>query len=133
MDDDEYSPNLADFFYHIAGDKTGYSASLESLFICYTLARGLQLESTKPRRPGLPLELILRITRYAGFIDANPDPTLTLDVNKPFVTPHTTSKLYGSSDLSRTHILSMARIHLVPSSTERPEYLDSRTRDVSSK
>ncbi|KAG8690255.1 hypothetical protein FRC08_010587 [Ceratobasidium sp. 394] len=112
MDDDNV-PTLADFFFHNVGDEASYSSSLEGLFVCYTLTRGLQLEGTSPRRPAPPLELILRITRFAGYMDANPDPSLTLDVDQydDFFSPPMTC---SSPPLSRKHITSMARIHLVP-------------------
>ncbi|KAG8715928.1 hypothetical protein FRC08_010012 [Ceratobasidium sp. 394] len=112
MDDDNV-PNLADFFFHNAGDEASYSSSLESLFVCYTLTRGLQLGGTNLRRPALPLELILRITRFAGYMDANPDPSLTLDIDQygDFCSP---SRSCSSPPLSRKHITSMARIHFVP-------------------
>ncbi|KAG9099525.1 hypothetical protein FS749_001081 [Ceratobasidium sp. UAMH 11750] len=118
MDDDDNLPTLADFFFH-AGDKTSYSSSLEGLFVCYTLTRGLQLEGTNPRRPALPLELILRITRFAGYMDAKPDPSLTLNVDRP-------DKVFWfcSPPLSRKHLTSMARIHFVPLQVKkRPKLL----------
>ncbi|KAG8715929.1 hypothetical protein FRC08_010013 [Ceratobasidium sp. 394] len=119
MKNDDNLPTLADFFFHNAGDETSYSSSLEGLFVCYTLTRGLQLEGTNPRRRALPLELILRITRFAGYMDANPDPSLTLNVDQydfslPFMN-------FCSPPLSRKHITSMARIHFVSQvSEERP-------------
>lgn len=116
MEDDENFPSLANFYFHIIGDKTAHSSTLDDLFVCYTLARGLQLESLSPRRPALPLEIILRITRFAGFMDVTPDHALTLDVTTPFqLSNDYSSKSYISPKLSRTHLLSMARIHLVPS------------------
>ncbi|KAG8703796.1 hypothetical protein FRC09_003934 [Ceratobasidium sp. 395] len=113
MDDESNLPDLADFFFHNCGDKTSYSSSLEGLFVCYTLTRGLQLEGVNPRRPALPLELILRITRFAGYMDANPDPSLTLDINLPDDFIDELRPNYHSPPLSRRHIASMARIHIV--------------------
>lgn len=124
MEDDDNFPPLADFYFHTVGDKTVYSSTLDDLFVCYALARGLQLESTNPRRPALPLELILRITRFAGFMDVNPDPALTLDVIGPHVLPGSKQTLlFLSQKLSRTHLISMARIHLIPPQIERPSYV----------
>ncbi|KAF8592817.1 hypothetical protein BDV93DRAFT_612437 [Ceratobasidium sp. AG-I] len=116
MEDDDNCPPLADFFFYIAGDKTAYSSTLDDLFVCYTLTRGLQLESINPRRSALPLEIILHITHFAGFMDAKPDPTFTLDVSilPQLSKDHRPPKLYLSPKLSRVHLLSMARIHLVP-------------------
>ena len=130
MDDNDSLPTLGDFFFHIAGDKTAHTATLEDLFVCYTLARGLQREVTDPRRPALPLEVILRITRFAGFVDANPDPGLTRLVNVPFEKPPGV-ELFVSQPLSRTHVLSMARIHLAPLKGERPYHVSSYAYNVS--
>lgn len=122
MEDDDNFPPLAEFYFHTVGDKTAYSSTLNDLFVCYTLTRGLRLESINPRRPALPLELILYITRFAGFMNANPDPSLTLDLNVAHeVSGSSNMKLYISRKLSRTHLISMARIHLIPAQIERPE------------
>lgn len=119
IDDDDNFPTLADFYFHVVGDKTVYNSGLEHLFVCYTLTRGLQLESVSPRRPAIPLELILRITRFAGFVDVNPDPTLTLDIKDHLKLTPTTWGTFASR-LSRTHLLSMARVHLAPLNLKRP-------------
>lgn len=129
MDDDNNSPTLGDFFFH-TGDNAAHTSALDDLFVCYTLTRGLQREATSPRRPALPLELILRITRFAGFVDASPDPALTLFANIPFrKTPEV--ELFTSQCLSRKHVLSMARIHLVPLKGERPPHMSDYAYDVS--
>lgn len=121
MEDDDEFPSLAEFYFHIVGDKSVYSSTLDDLFVCYTLARGLQRESTNPPRPALPLELILRITRFSGFMDTNPDPALTLNLAVPFeVSQNPQIILHVSPKLSRRHLLFMARIHLVPPQLERP-------------
>ena len=134
MEDDDNFPSLADFYFHTIGDKTVYSSTLDDLFVCYTLTRGMQLESLNPRRPALPLELILRITRFAGFMDVNPDPALTLDVTVPYTLPGTHGNLlFLSRKLSRTHLLSMARIHLIPSQIEKPHYVRAPRYCVSTK
>ncbi|KAG9120468.1 hypothetical protein FRC07_004029 [Ceratobasidium sp. 392] len=120
-DDGDYLPTLADFFFHHCGDKSSYSSSLEGLFVCYTLTRGLQLEGTNPRRPALPLELILRITRFAGYMDANPDPSLTLNIDRPNdATPMSPHFAFCSPPLSHRHITSMGRIHVTPMDPNNP-------------
>ncbi|KAF8607106.1 hypothetical protein BDV93DRAFT_603770 [Ceratobasidium sp. AG-I] len=121
----EYLP-LADFFYHIVGDKSTYSQELQDLYVCYTLTRGLQVESTSPRRPALPLELILSITRFAGYISVNPDPALALEMSLIHCAdPHLFCGGYTTPPLSRAHLSSMARIRLVynpPLLPSFPEY-----------
>lgn len=115
MDDEDNLPTLGDFFFQCTGDETIYNEALEVLFICYTLTRGLQAGGSNPRRPAIPLELILRIIRLAGYTDANPDPTLTLNVDVPHTPPgYPNIQIFTSSNLSHTHLISMARIHLVP-------------------
>jgi hypothetical protein len=105
--------SLADFFYHIVGDKSTFSEELENLFVCYTLTRGLRIASTSPRRPSLPLEIILCIIRYAGFISVNPDPALMLDTSLlPCKHPHLFCGGYTTPDLTRVHLTAMARIRL---------------------
>ncbi|KAH7337422.1 hypothetical protein B0J17DRAFT_662928 [Rhizoctonia solani] len=120
--------SIADFFYHIVGDKTSYSQELDNLFVCYTLTRGLRQESTSPRRPSLPLEIILYIIRYAGYMTVNPDPSLTLETLLiPCKHPHLFCGGYSTPDLSRVHLTCMARLRLsydpgVLSSEFPPDY-----------
>lgn len=125
---DEYdcgSP-VADFFYHIVGDKTSYSQELENLFVCYTLTRGLRVESASPRRPSLPTEIILCIIRYAGFVSVNPDPALTLSTSPiPCEPPHLFCEAYATPELTRVHLMSMARIRLYYDHTLTEEFLVS--------
>ncbi|KAF8701261.1 rds2-regulator of drug sensitivity, partial [Rhizoctonia solani] len=104
---------VADFFYHIVGDKTSYSQELENLFVCYTLTRGLRQESPCRRRPSLPLEIILSIIRYAGFMSVNPDPALALETQiVPCKHPHLFCGGYSTPPLSRIHLNFMARLRL---------------------
>lgn len=104
---------LADFFYHIVGDKSTFSQDLEDLYVCYTLTRGLQIASISPRRPSLPPEIILCIIRYAGFISINPDPALTLETSfLPCKHPHLFCEGYATPDLTRAHLACMARMRL---------------------
>lgn len=113
MDSYEDSPPLSDFFFHIVGDKSTYSQELQDLYVCYTLARGLQIENASPRRPALPLEIILCITRFAGYISVNPDPALTLKTSLIHCEdPHLFCSGYTTPALSRAHLSSMARIWL---------------------
>lgn len=113
MESTQVCPPLADFFYHIVGDKSTYSQDLQDLYVCYTLTRGLQIESTSPRRPALPLELILCITRFAGYVSVNPDPALTLETSMIHCAdPHMFCGGYTTPPFSRTHFASMARTRL---------------------
>ncbi|KAJ1301309.1 hypothetical protein OPQ81_003711 [Rhizoctonia solani] len=118
--------SLAEFYFYTLGDKTVYNQQLNDLFVCYTLARGLQNGCANPRRPGLPLELILRITRLAGFIDPKPDLNLTVDANilAKTLTQGFSSDLYMTERLSRTQLASMARLQLVelPWDGSEPNY-----------
>ncbi|KAL5639932.1 hypothetical protein ACGC1H_006483 [Rhizoctonia solani] len=119
---------IADFFYHIVGDKTSYSQELENLYVCYTLTCGLRQESTSPRRPSLPLEIILCIIRYAGFMSINPDPALTLETTLvPCKDPHVFCGGYSTPVLTGIHLNFMARLRLsyepgILSSEFPPEY-----------
>lgn len=125
MELDKYDcdPPLADFFYHIVGDKTVYSQELENLFLCYTLTRGLRIESTSPRRSSLPIEIILCILRYAGFISVNPDPALTLDTSLIVCKqPHLFCGGYTTPELTRAHLTSMARVRLAYDYVLSPEF-----------
>ncbi|KAF8607082.1 hypothetical protein BDV93DRAFT_603754 [Ceratobasidium sp. AG-I] len=112
---ENYDPLCSDFYFYIVGDKTTYSQELNDLFVCYTLTRGLQRHCTHPRRPAIPLELILRITRHAGFIDPKPDLRLTSDVltfANSLVDNAGTQEFYMSLRLSRVQLASMARLQL---------------------
>ncbi|KAF8607105.1 hypothetical protein BDV93DRAFT_520015, partial [Ceratobasidium sp. AG-I] len=74
----------------------------------------------------LPLEIILRITRFAGFTDVNPDPSLTIDLTLGLeISESSETKLFVSPRITRTHLISMARIHLIPLHLERPEHIPS--------
>ncbi|CAE6415218.1 unnamed protein product [Rhizoctonia solani] len=121
MNDNDVS--LAEFYFYTLGDKTVYNQQLNDLFVCYTLARGLQKECSHPRRPALPLELILRIIRFAGFIDPKPDMNLTLDASIAVKTlaQGFISDLYMTERLTRAHLASMARLQLVESSRDDNE------------
>ncbi|KAL5639942.1 hypothetical protein ACGC1H_006490 [Rhizoctonia solani] len=121
MNDNDFS--LAEFYFYTLGDKTVYNQQLNDLFVCYTLARGLQQECSHPRRPALPLELILRITRFAGFIDSKPDMNLTLDVSLVVktLTQGFISDLYMTEKLTRAQLASMARLQLVKLSWDDSE------------
>lgn len=113
---DDYDLLLSDFYYYLVGDKTTYSQEINDLFVCYTLTRGLQRHCDHPKRPALPLELILRITRHAGFIDPKPDLLLTSDVltfANSLVDNAGTQEFYMSLRLSRVQLSSMARLQLV--------------------
>ncbi|KAF8607103.1 hypothetical protein BDV93DRAFT_301279 [Ceratobasidium sp. AG-I] len=58
------------------------------------------------------------------FMDVNPDPALTLDITVPYTLPGAQSHLlFLSRKLSRKHLMSMARIHLIPPQTEKPHYV----------
>ncbi|KAG8751466.1 hypothetical protein FRC12_012429 [Ceratobasidium sp. 428] len=117
MDDHNDFPILAEFFYHAVGDKSAYSPSLESLFVCYTLTRGLRVEGSSPRRPALPLEIILQVIRLVGYTDAKPDPTLTLCMDKfeKYDSSHPLVQLWCiSPKLTRKHLASIARIQIIP-------------------
>jgi hypothetical protein len=112
--DNHHEISTADFFYHIVGDKTSYSQELENLFACYTLTRGLRQESVCPRRPSLPLEIIMCIIRYAGFMSVNPDPTLTLKAQLIACKhPHLFCGGYSTPPLTVAHLNYMARLRLV--------------------
>ncbi|CAE6496414.1 unnamed protein product [Rhizoctonia solani] len=106
---------LAEFYFYTLGDKTVYNQQLNDLFVCYTLSRGLRYECDHPRRPALPLELILRITRYAGFIDSKPDLNLTADANilAKSLTQGLSSDLYMTDKLTRAQLASMARLQFI--------------------
>ncbi|KAG8715605.1 hypothetical protein FRC11_002492 [Ceratobasidium sp. 423] len=123
---------LAEFYFYTLGDKTVYNQQLNDLFVCYTLSRGLQHECDNPRRPALPLELILRITRFAGFIDSKPDLNLTIDANilAKTLTQGLSSDLYMSERLTRAQLASMARLQVVelPWDDSEPAY-DSQDMD----
>ncbi|CAE6436186.1 unnamed protein product [Rhizoctonia solani] len=106
---------LAEFYFYTVGDKTVYNQQLNDLFLCYTLSRGLQKQCNSPRRPALPLELILRIIRFAGFMDPKPDMNLTVDamILAKTIAPGMSSYLYMTERLSRTQLASMARLQLI--------------------
>jgi hypothetical protein len=114
MDDDNLP--LAEFFYYTIGDETTYNQELNDLFVCYTFTRGLQFHCDHPRRPALPLEIILRIIRHAGFIDSKPDLRLTTSIEMPAMTivnsRDTSSIWYMSEPLSRVQLASMAHVQL---------------------
>lgn len=113
---DDYNLPLAEFYFYLIGDKTTYNQELNDLFVGYTLARGLQLYCDTPRRPALPLEIILRITRHAGLIDPKPDLFLCSNVfilAKSLIESGGSSDFYISTQLSRVQLASMARIQLV--------------------
>ncbi|CAE7195927.1 unnamed protein product [Rhizoctonia solani] len=124
MNDNDAS--LAEFYFYTLGDKTVYNQQLHDLFVCYTLVRGLQKECSHPRRPPLPLELILRITRFAGFIDSKPDMSLTIDASilAKTLARGFSSDLYMTERLSRAQLASMARLQLVemPWDDSEPAY-----------
>lgn len=112
---DDYDLLLSDFYYYLVGDKTTYNQELNDLFVCYTLTRGLQRHCDHPRRPALPLEIILRITRHAGFIDPKPDLLLTSSVDKfaSDLLDDVDTEFFISFQLSRAQLASMARLQLV--------------------
>ncbi|KAH7337406.1 hypothetical protein B0J17DRAFT_628995 [Rhizoctonia solani] len=124
MNDNDVS--LAEFYFYTLGDKTVYNQQLNDLFVCYTLARGLRHESHHPRRPAIPLELILRITRFAGYIDSKPDMDLTVDASilAKTLAHGLSSDLYMTERLTRTQLASMARLQLVelPWNDSEPVY-----------
>lgn len=118
MDDYDNLP-LAEFYFYTIGDKDVYNQELNDLFVCYTLTRGLQIQCDSPRRPALPLELILRITRFAGFVNHKPDITLTSEAfifTKSITEGPYSAELYITERLSRVQLASMARLQLVESS-----------------
>ncbi|KAG8699622.1 hypothetical protein FRC09_006504 [Ceratobasidium sp. 395] len=129
---------LAEFYYYTIGDKTTYNQELNDLHVCYTLARGLQLHCDRPRRPALPLEVILRIIRHAGFIDPKPDLGLTsvaLEFTVHLRDSKNLSMCYWSTanPLSRTQLTSMARMQLVDIvKSPRPEIMPYGTSDAPS-
>jgi hypothetical protein len=106
---------LADFYFYTVGDKTTYNKELDELFLCYELSRGLQKPCNSPRRPPLPLELILRIIRFAGFMDPKPDFNLTMDavILAKVIGNGVARELYITERLTRVQLASMARLQLV--------------------
>ncbi|KAG9103451.1 hypothetical protein FRC06_010757, partial [Ceratobasidium sp. 370] len=113
--DDENSL-LAEFYYYTVGDETTYNQELNDLHVCYTLVRGLQLHCDKPWRPALPLEVILRIIRHAGFIDPKPDLRLASEAVRFTLNVRDSgdySLWYMAGPLSRAQLASMARMQLV--------------------
>ncbi|ELU42943.1 caspase domain-containing protein [Rhizoctonia solani AG-1 IA] len=106
---------LAEFYFYTLGDKTVYNQQLNDLFVCYTLSRGLQKPCNSPRRPPLPLELILRIVRFAGFTDPKPDMNLTMDavILAKTIAHGLSSDLYMTERLTRAQLASMARLQLI--------------------
>ncbi|QRV99095.1 Zinc cluster transcriptional activator [Ceratobasidium sp. AG-Ba] len=122
MDDD--NSLLAEFYYYIIHDESTYNQELNDLYVCYTLTRGLQLHSDQPRRPALPLEIVLRITRHAGFMDPKPALELTTEAVMLVMNIRESGeqKLWymAAEPLSRVKLASMARIQLV-SIVENPK------------
>ncbi|KAG8735304.1 hypothetical protein FRC10_010754 [Ceratobasidium sp. 414] len=112
---DDENTLLAEFYYYTVGDETTYNQELNDLHVCYTLARGLQLHCDRPRRPALPLEVILRITRHAGFIDPKPDLELASEAVRFALNIRDLGDLiwYLAGPLSRVQLASMARMQLV--------------------
>jgi hypothetical protein len=118
MDDHDLPLAIAEFYFYTIGDKSVYNQELNDLFVCYILARGLQVPCDCPRRPPLPLELILRIIRYAGFVDPKPDMVLTSDAfifTKSITDGPYSAEFYITERLSRAQLASMARLQLVKS------------------
>ncbi|KAF8688693.1 hypothetical protein RHS03_09707, partial [Rhizoctonia solani] len=117
---------LAEFYFYTLGDKTVYNQQLNDLFVCYTLSRGLQKPCNSPRRPPLPLELILRIVRFAGFTDPKPDMNLTMDavILAKTIAHGLSSDLYMTERLTRAQLASMARLQLIelPWDDSEPTY-----------
>ncbi|KAG9120467.1 hypothetical protein FRC07_004028 [Ceratobasidium sp. 392] len=113
---DHENPLLAEFYYYTIGDKTAYNQELNDLCVCYTLARGLQLHCDRPRRPALPLEVILRIIRHAGFMDPKPDLELTSEAVSFAMNLRESGEprvWYMAGPLNRVQLASMARMQLV--------------------